>query len=214
MPTESPTAWGEMHRVTPWLLPFEYLQHNPWDVLLQCRDYFENLHDYAATWEWSDLEGTWKRIPRDRQQRYATLLGSYRLQEGTLTASKFTNPDYASDMTLECVVDPVEHIKTAADTGVIDRVTIAEWHGEPESWVDQQPVAWDDRRERGRERAANAITVSQAWTDLSDADVQRALGLSESEFQALLNEATLVEIPERPAGKWKKYRSYSAEGEA
>jgi hypothetical protein len=210
MPKKYPTEWAKQHDAHAWLLPFDYKVNDPWDVLLDARDYFDQLHTFAATWEWGDLEYQKIATVEKMHDKLAILLGSYRI-DNTQNGQKMVNPQYPHDTPRHPVEDFETHLRIAASTGVVSALEVGRRYDmdNPRVWtrLDQCDISYSELRKRGQKRVANSIEIAHEWTGRPYTEFARALGRETRHVRRLRQKhATIEAIPPKPHGRWRNYK--------
>lgn len=199
--------WVAEYNVHPEFIHFPHREHNPWDLLLECRDLFDSLPDYNVTWTFGDTENHGAGMDRDRMLRYGAVLGSYPIREPSYKAHQFTNPQYVNEIPQSCTADPLTHIQRCGELGVVSGRNVSRMFSKSHGWTWKRchdaGVDWDALRSAGRVTMGNTLSIAKAWSDLSVRDIGRALGISAGTVSKYLNDyAELDTVPEPPHEKW------------
>lgn len=189
-----------------WLMPYDHLKYDPWEQLIQFREFLERQPDTSSTFKVTECDVGLITSGQMKGRKLMRLLGCYKLREGR--NPPWVNPTYPMFEELEWTptMDKRQFYFQLAIWGMWSRSEAATYFNDNRSNVHQvlkhRGIEWGEARDWGRERMANTVLLTRAWEGRTIAEQARALGMPTRTLVDWTNKyATLEEIPDRPKGQ-------------
>lgn len=171
-----PTRWANERGLLVELLPFGFRQHDPIAELRALQAQFDEWPKTKATWSVDEYDGSLTNFHATHETPATMFTGAYRIQRSN-GSSRWTNPRYVHDHTLEVVSgkSKLDYYLDAARIGVLDISDVAPRFGVTKSGVDKylryHGYQWGELRRDGQTRFARTVKTIDNWTDYSLAEI-------------------------------------------
>lgn len=180
-------AFGVIRALTPF---------GPWgdvfDQFRQVREYVEGQHRLSSSFSTSNLCTETDLVNRDAHRRIKAnlnALGSWEVDEGGPSSTRFANPGYKHDQTLDHLDGPEERVpfaERAAGYGMLRVAGVARAFGTnskaASEFLHRYDVHYRKARAEGAARLVRSVILGAEWLDRTQRSLVRDLGITPSTF--------------------------------
>lgn len=203
----SPVRWSATHDLIHDMVPFAHFNGNPWAQLKQLRDHLQDRPAQSSTWRFRDVPSLTREINHNsRMQVLVDLLGAWPLNHGNTLGRLYVNPFYDDLDRVDWTPDE-EKLLFGLRWGLLGKWTIYDVSGPYnhskgglQDMLAARGFRWSNVRDYGRRRLANTVALTAAWTDISQVECCRRVGVPEATMIGWVDKhGTLDPVPERPS---------------